>query len=139
MNSETGRQLLLKILLVASMVSTFIHFTDNYLYFEHYPQPDWITLPGVYRSWIIWTIFGIAGYMLYTRGNFGLSYVCLAFYSFCGITSLGHYLYGGMSEFSLKMHFFILTDGAAGFAILGFTIWSSLIVREQFRNPGASV
>lgn len=133
MDSEIKRQRLLKVLLLASLITTFIHFTDNYLNFEHYPQPAWITPAGVYRSWIIWTVSAIVGFGLYQRGQFGWSYLCLVFYSFCGISSLGHYLYGHMSEFSPKMHFFILADGIAGFAILGFTIWSSLILSGRFK------
>jgi len=139
MNSKIKRQLLLKILLIVSIVSTAIHFTDNYLYIEQYPQPNWITLSSVYRSWIIWTVIGITGYWLYENQRLGLAYVCLVLYSFCGLSSLGHYLYGAMSAFSPKMHFFIVTDGLAGFAILGFALWSSLILREQFRDPGISV
>lgn len=43
MNPELKRQIVLKILLIACIISTAIHFTDNYLYIEKYPQPDWIT------------------------------------------------------------------------------------------------
>ena len=93
MNLENDRQQLLKILLLISVVITAVHFTDNFIYFEHYPQPDWITRPGVYRSWIIWTVFGIAGYWLYKNQRFWLSYLCLAIYSTCGLSSLGHYLF----------------------------------------------
>ncbi|WP_206602933.1 DUF6010 family protein [Leptolyngbya ohadii] len=138
-NSTSKRQLLLKILLTACVVSTAIHFIDNYLYIEQYPQPDWITPSSVYVSWIGWTMVGIVGYWLYKNQRFWLAYLCLVFYSFCGLDSLGHYLYGGMSEFSPKMHFFILTDGVVGFALLGFTLWSSLILREQFKEPGTGI
>lgn len=139
MNPEVKRQLLLKIFLVVCIVSTAIHFTDNYLYIEQYPEPDWITPPSVYISWLIWTAIGIAGYWLYKSQKFWFAYLCLVLYSFCGLDSLGHYLYGAMSDFSPKMHFFITTDGLAGSAILGFTLWSSLILREQFRENGTSV
>ena len=139
MNHEIKRQSLLKILLIVCIVSTAIHFTDNYLYFEQYPQPDWITPASVYRSWIIWTVAGIVGYWLYKNQQFWSSHVCLVFYSFSGLSSLGHYGHGAMSDFSLKMHFFILADGLAGLSILGFTLWSSLILREQFKDSGTSV
>ena len=139
MNSEIKRQNLLKILLIASIVSTAIHFTDNYLYIEHYPQPDWITPASIVRSWIIWTVIGIAGYWLYKNQRFWLSYPCLAYYSFCGLSSLAHYLFGSMAEFSAKMHLFIATDALTGLAILVFTLWSGLILREQFRNTGTTV
>jgi hypothetical protein len=139
MNLEVKHQLLLKILLIACIVSTGIHFTDNYLYFEKYPHPDWITPPSVYISWVVWTVVGVAGYWLYKSGRFWFAYLCLTIYSFAGLDSLGHYFYGTMSEFSMKMHFFILTDGLTGLAILGFTIWSGLILREQFRESNTSV
>lgn len=138
MNTEIKRQYLLKILLIVSIVSTAIHFTDNYLYIDQYPQPDWITASSVYRSWIIWTVIAIAGYWFYKNRRFWLSYICLAIYSSCGLSSLAHYLFGPMSEFSPKMHFFIATDALAGLAILVFTLWSSLILREQLRDSRSS-
>ena len=134
MNSEINRNYLLKIFLITSIISTFIHNVDNYLRFELYPQPNWITPDGVIRSWIIWTIFGLAGYWLYKNQLFLLSYICLIIYSSCGLSSLAHYLYGGMHEFSPIMHFFILTDGLLGLAVLGFVIWSSLFLQKQSRN-----
>lgn len=130
MNCELKHQRLLTIILIACIVSTGIHFTDNYLYFENYPQPDWITPSSVYTSWIIWTIIGIAGYGLYTARRFWLAYLCLVIYSLSGLASLGHYFYGTLSEFSLKMHFFIVTDGLTGLGLVAFTIWSSLIIGE---------
>jgi hypothetical protein len=132
MSPEAKRQFLLRSLLIACIVSTAIHFTDNYIYIDEYPQPDWVNPSAIYISWIIWSVIGIVGYWLYRTQRFWLAYGCLVAYSFCGLDSLGHYLYGTMSDFSAKMHFFILTDGFTGLAILGFTLWSSLILREQF-------
>jgi hypothetical protein len=134
MNVEIKHQLLLKILLIACIVSTAIHFTDNYFYIEQYPQPDWITPPSIYIAWIIWTVIGIVGYWLYKSRRFWFAYLCLVIYSFCGLDSLGHYFYGSMSEFSIKMHLFIVMDGLVGLAILGFTLWSGLILKEQFKE-----
>ncbi|MEM1281020.1 MAG: hypothetical protein AAF921_14320 [Cyanobacteria bacterium P01_D01_bin.44] len=134
MHSAAKRQLILKSILVACIVSTAIHFTDNYLYIEQYPQPDWITLPSIYISWCVWTAVGVIGYWLYKNQKFWFAYPCLVFYSFCGIDSLGHYLYGALSEFSPKMHLLIVTDGLTGLAVLGFTLWSGLLLREQFRD-----
>jgi hypothetical protein len=139
MNSEIKRNYLLKILLVASVISTFVHNVDNYLHFDLYPQPSWITQGGVIRSWIIWTIFGFAGYWLYKNQRFWLSYICLIIYSACGLSSLAHYLYGRLDEFSSMMHFFILTDGLTGLAVLGFTIWSGLFLQARSGNSHVRV
>ena len=134
MNFASKPQFLLRILLIACIISTAIHFTDNYLCIEQYPQPDWITPFSVYISWIIWTVVGLTGYWLHQSERFWLAYLCLAIYSFCGLDSLGHYLYGSMSEFTMKMHVFIITDGLTGLAMLGFTLWSGLFLRQQFRE-----
>jgi len=134
MDAKIKRQFLLKILITITIVITAFHFTDNYINFDRYPQPDWITPSSVYRSWVIWTLSGIAGYWLYKKQLFWLSYICLVFYAFCGLSSLGHYNHGALSEFSLKMHLFIMADGLAGLSILGFTLWSCLILREQFND-----
>jgi len=133
-NFASKPQFLLRILLIACIISTAIHFTDNYFYIEQYPQPDWITPSSVYISWIIWTVVGLTGYWLHQSERFWLAYLCLAIYSFCGLDSLGHYLYGSMSEFTMKMHVFIITDGLTGLAMLGFTLWSGLFLRQQFRE-----
>ncbi|MCE7860466.1 MAG: hypothetical protein DPW18_13720 [Chloroflexi bacterium] len=126
---------ILKLFLTASIISTAIHFTDNYLYFEQYPQPEWITPFGIIRSWLIWTAFGLAGYWLYTTQRFWLAYTCLLIYSTCGLSSLAHYLYGSLHDFSPKMHLLILADGLAGSLILGFTVWSGLIAHKPRRSP----
>jgi len=132
MDPKTNHRFLLKTLLILSIIITAFHFTDNYINFDMYPQPDWITPSSVYISWIIWTLAGIAGYWLYKNQRLWSSYVFLIFYSLCGLVSLGHYSHGAMSDFSLKMHLFIMADGLAGLSILGFVLWSGLILREQF-------
>ncbi|MBH8555671.1 hypothetical protein I8751_25665 [Nostocaceae cyanobacterium CENA357] len=135
MNLEVKGQKLLKILLIASIISTGIHFTDNYLFIERYPQPNWITAPSIYQSWLILTGVGIAAYWLYKYRKFWLSYGCLLVYSLTGLASPGHYIYGSLSQFSAKMHLLIWTDGLTGLAILGFIIWSALILKQWRQEP----
>jgi len=139
MNTEIKHNSVLRLLIVASVISTLIHNIDNYIRFEQYPQPDWITPAGIFRSWTIWTIFGIAGFLLYKNQRFWLSYICLMIYAACGLSSLGHYLYGSMHDFSFFMHIFILADGIAGFAIVGFILWSALFLQKRLRNSSARI
>ncbi|OUL20567.1 hypothetical protein BV378_29600 [Nostoc sp. RF31YmG] len=135
MNLEVKYQRLLKILVIASIISTAIHFTDNYLFIEQYPQPVWITASSISQSWLILTAIGITGYWLYKYRSFWLAYGCLSVYSFTGIASPGHYFYGTLSHFSAKMHLFIWTDGLTSLAILGFIFWSALILKQWRREP----
>jgi len=130
MNLKASSQSFLKLILLASIISTAIHFTDNYRFIEQYPQPVWITAPSIYQSWIILTVTGIIGYWLYKFRKFWSAYLCLSIYALTGLASLGHYLYGSLSQFSLKMHLFIWMDAITGLAVLGFVVWSLLFLKE---------
>lgn len=127
---QENRQPLLLLLIIVSILSMLIHYTDNFLFFSQYPQPDWITLSSIYVAWVVLTAIGVAGYSLYRNQHFWLSYLCLFLYSLTGLSSLGHYLYGSLSSFSAKMHLLIWADAFTGLGILGFTLWSGLLLRE---------
>lgn len=117
--------------LLAGVVLTTVHYTDNYLYFDEYPQPESLRRWQVYAAWLVLTSVGIAGYRLYERGRTSAAYVCLVVYSYTGLSSLGHYLYGALDEFSLKQHAFILVDGVTGAAVLAFVAWSASTLRRR--------
>ncbi|MDQ3958176.1 MAG: hypothetical protein M3273_07635 [Actinomycetota bacterium] len=104
--------------LVASVVSTAIHYTDNYLFIEEYPQPEWIEKSTIYSVWLMLTAVGAIGYWMYRTGWRVAAGACLLVYSYTGLSSLGHYFFGSFSDFTAKMHFFIWTDGLTGAAVL---------------------
>lgn len=130
MELQRTRQQLLLLLLLVSIVSTFVHYTDNFFFFNQYPQPEWITLSSIYVAWFVLTAIGITGYRLYSYQRFQLAYPCLFLYSLTGLSSLGHYFYGNLSEFSARMNLLIWTDGLTGLTVLLFTLWSGLVLKE---------
>jgi hypothetical protein len=120
----------LLIVLIFSIVVTSFHYTDNAIFIDKYPEPEWFTMSGVYVTWIVLTLLGIAGYWLYQQEKFWAAYLCLGVYSFTGLSSPAHYFYGPMSEFSFKMHTLIGFDVLAGTLVLGFVLWSGLLLKE---------
>jgi hypothetical protein len=130
MNSKKTSQTLLLSLLIVNAISTILHYTDNFVFYEKYPQPTWITPDGIYLAWIVLTILGIFGYVFYARDAFWTAYLCLGIYSITGISSPAHYFYPAHHVFSQKMHFLIWTDAIAGISLLFFILWSALIARE---------
>lgn len=112
--------------LLAGVVLTTVHYTDNYLDFDSYPQPGSLRPWQVWAAWLLLTAVGVAGYRLYKRGQVLPAYVCLVVYSYTGLSSLGHYLYGALGEFSAKQHAFILVDGLAGASVIAFVVWSAV-------------
>ena len=85
-----------------SVVLSVFHYTDNYVSIETYPQPDWVTGAVVIISWIVFTAFGVAGYLLHRRGNLPWAHVCLVIYSYTGLSSIGHFLSGSPDEFTTR-------------------------------------
>lgn len=124
MDRITSRgQLWLLILLLANVVATVLHFTDNFIFIDDYPQPDWINVYHVVLYWLIMTLLGIVSYFLYKRGFYSSSYLCSYAYSAMTLVSLGHYLYAPIWELSLKMNAFLLFEIFTAITLAGFTLW----------------
>jgi hypothetical protein len=121
-------------IIITNIITTSIHYTDNAICISQYPEPEWFTVSGVYLTWVVLTLIGLAGYWLYTQEKLWLAYFCLIIYSITGLSSPTHYFYGVMSDFSLKMHLFIWLDAIAGAILLFFVLRSAISDRLRTIN-----
>lgn len=119
------------LVVLASVVLTAFHFTDNFIAIDTYPQPGWVSRAAVAISWPLFTLVGMAGYLLYLRGQYQLAHGFLLAYSYAGISSLGHFLSGSPGEFTTRGLISIFVDGVAGSAVLGVALWSILARRGE--------
>jgi len=128
----------LRVILVATVLSSIVHYTDNYIRFDEYPQdePKLISQPLVAIGWASFTVLAVAGYVLYRRGQWRRAALCLAIYSLSGLISPLHYLSGAWSEFDALQHTFILADAACGAAVLAFAAWA-VRAKKAPGHPGA--
>ncbi len=137
MNGVVGNERALKLLNVvflAALLSSIVHYTDNYLAFDRFPQSDSgprITKDMVWIAWIVFTTAGVAGYVLYRRGRILLASGLLAFYSISGLIGIGHYTAGGTSALEWWRHAHIGFDFAAGLAMFAFAVWSARTFRRR--------
>ncbi|MGL4618029.1 hypothetical protein [Chroococcidiopsis sp.] len=138
MNNQKNRSLLIALLII-NAISTILHYTDNFLYYDKYPQPTWITPDSIYLAWIVLTIFGVVGYVLYVKGIFWAAYVCLGVYSITGLSSPGHYFYAAQNIFTGKMHLLIWTDAIAGISLLIFILRSALVLKEWHKEREVNI
>ena len=129
MSARNNSQILL-LSIVFNIISTTLHYTDNAIFVNQYPEPEWFTTAGVFATLIFMTPFGLLGYWLYTRGLFWLSYLCLSFYSITSISSPAHYLYPMATSMSVKMHLLIWFDAIAGLSLISFILWSALLLKQ---------
>jgi hypothetical protein len=124
---------LLNIVFFTAVASSLVHYTDNYLAFDRFPNdgvgPS-IEAHTVWIAWIVFTVFGVAGYLVYRRGEIRLGSALLAVYSISGLIGIGHYTASGMSELAWWRHVHIWTDILCGIAVLTFAIWSVRQTRE---------
>jgi hypothetical protein len=120
-----------RLVVIASVLVTAFHFTDNFVSIETYPQPDWVTEALVAVSWPVYTAIGIGAAALYGRGRTELGSWLLLAYSYTGISSLGHFLSGGPDEFTTRGLVSVLADGAIGLTVLAVALWALLAERRQ--------
>ena len=111
-----ARRTVLGVVLTSVLVTT-LHYTDNYINLTEYPGPDWIAKEVVALAWVLFTLVGIAAYLLYRAGRAAESGLFLLAYSVTGLSSLGHYAHGAPEDFTAKMHVGIWADGLVGLAV----------------------
>jgi hypothetical protein len=114
---------LFAVALAASVVSTAIHYTDNYIAFADYPGSGSISRATIPITWVVLTLAGVAGYVLYRRNRGLAAHLLLAVYSITGLATPLHYLYGSPGELPFWRNVSILADGVTGAAVLAFALW----------------
>jgi hypothetical protein len=125
-----NRTKILLSIMVFNLISTWLHYTDNAIYVDRYPEPAWFTTIGVLITIAIMTLISLLGYWLYRQSRFRLSYMVLGIYSITSISSPGHYLFPGVMAMTAKMHALIWLDALAGSLLIGFILWSRTIAQE---------
>lgn len=105
----------LKWLLLANVAASVLHYADNLLFFEQYPEypePTWINRSIVDAFWFFMTPLAWFGYRLVRNGSLRRGQLLLLGYAFCNLLSLGHYRYAPMHEIAHRIHAFILLEAA---------------------------
>ena len=118
----------IKVLIVAGMAASVLHFADNALGIERYPEPGWITPLGVVASWCVVTAVALVA--LARRNADGLFLATTTIYTFVLLSGLLHYAFGAPMHMTLRSHITILAEGLTGFALAGALLGGSLSGRR---------
>ncbi len=105
-----------------------MHYSDNVLNFEDYPQPSSGPAPSatvIALAWFAFTAAGVAGLVLFRRGRVAAAAAGLALYSASGLIGLGHYAVAGASAMPWWRHAHVVADIACGVAVLAFAVWAA--------------
>lgn len=109
--------------LAANLATSILHYVDNVIDFEHYPEPTWLAPHLVDLAWFAMTPFGIAGYFLARQRRWAPAFACLYLYSAMNLLVLGHYLIAPPWEISFKINLFIIAEAATALVLGAFTAW----------------
>lgn len=100
----------LRWLLLATVFSSVLHYADNLVYFDQYPEPPWINRLLIDAFWLLMTPLAWIGYRLLRRGSQHAGTAVLLAYCACNALTLGHYLYAPWHHIAARIHGFILLE-----------------------------
>ena len=121
----------LRILLIAAVVESFVHYADNTIRYDDYTSDD-PSLPGrlitqwlIPVSWVLFTVAAVVGYRRFRDGRRPESAAWLGAYSVSGLISLLHYVDISMSDLSAFQNTFVFLDVVLGALVLAFAGWTA--------------
>lgn len=130
-------------LLGVAFVISVVHYTDNYVNYDDYPQPGPDDLPApsatvVGLAWFVFTALGLLGLWWWLRGRVTAAAVALTGYSVSGLVGFAHYAVPGATEMVWWRQTHIVADIVCGIAIFGFAIWAARTAPRHRTTGGAS-
>jgi hypothetical protein len=134
MRDERQRLTVLKAILAASILSTAIHYTHNFIAVSSYPGPGGsfytVVRVAIVIAWPLLTAIGLTGYKRYRERRYQEARVCLVVYSLTGLATMGHFAYGN-PHIPAFFYATLFTDLLCGLAVLAFVVWSASVVEPR--------
>lgn len=120
----------LLVLLAIAVAVSVVHYVDNVVNYEDYPQPGPGDLPAssaptIAVAWFAFTAFGALAVWFWLRRRVTAGAVALTAYSVSGLIGLGHYTVPGATSMVWWRQAHVVADIACGVAIFGFALWAA--------------
>ncbi len=129
---------ILSVIFALAVVVSIVHYTDNYVNYQDYPQSETAPNPSaalILAAWFAFTAAGLTGYLLFRRRPSDLALVLLAAYSGSGLVGIGHYLVPGATAMPWWRQAHVCLDIACGIAIFSFAMWTLRARRRSDASP----
>lgn len=110
----------LRWMLWATVAGSIVHYADNLMFFEQYPEPPWIDRGMIDGFWFVMTPLAWLGYRLVRRGSRHAGTLTLMGYAACNLLTLGHYRYAPICSVAPRINAFILIEAALACALAMF-------------------
>ena len=118
----------LQVLLVAAVLESLVHYTDNTLRYDDYTAADPSLLGGLVKRWVIpvsWVLFtaaAVVGYRRFRQGRDAEAAAWLGAYSVSGLISVLHFTDISVSDLSAFQNTFVFADVLLGTLVLAFAV-----------------
>jgi hypothetical protein len=123
--------LVLNLVLGSAVVVSVVHYVDNTVRFDDYsPDSGLVTRPMIPLAWVVFTAFGVWGYVQYRRGRDARAALGLAVYAGSGLVGPVHYTAVSPSDFDAFQNVFVVLDTLLGIGVLAFACWLALGRRD---------
>ena len=134
MDRARATRLLVALLGFAFVVSV-VHYVDNYVNYDDYPQGGVGPVPPpsaavVGLSWFVFTASGAMGLWLWLRSRVTAAAVFLTGYSVSGLIGFAHYAVPGATSMVWWRQLHVVTDICCGLAVFGFALWAARHARK---------
>jgi hypothetical protein len=122
-------------LLGFAFVVSVVHYVDNYVNYDDYPQGGIGPVPApsaalVGLGWFVFTASGAAGLALWLRGRVTAASVLLTGYSVSGLVGFAHYAVPGATSMVWWRQLHVVTDIGCGIAVFAFALRAARHARE---------
>jgi hypothetical protein len=124
-----------KLLILAGMLASALHFADNTFAIARYPEPSWITPFGVAASWFI--VMPLALMALTRKSADGVFFATAGIYALWLLSGLLHYAFGPPMQMAVRSHLTVLAEALAGAALASALLLSARPSRETAARYGA--
>jgi hypothetical protein len=116
-----------KFLVAAGLLASLLHFADNTFAIDQYPEPSWITPPGVAVSWFVVSVLAVVALSRKRADK--------AFFRFAGVYAvvllggLLHYAFSPPMHMPVRSNITVLTESLIGI-VLASAIWTGGRTRQ---------
>ena len=108
----------LLLLLLLNLLASVLHYVHNVIYFQHYPETDWLSAHIVDYVWFLMTFIGLAGVIALINIRLSIAKACFNLYALLNMLSLLHYAVDSDNVMTVAMHSFIWLEALCAAALL---------------------
>lgn len=103
-----------------TFISSILHYVHNIIYFEYYPEPEWLDPHMVDAFWFFMTPFALLGLILHYMGRLRLAGLSFSLYALMNLLTLLHYGCEIKIPISLTIHVFIWFEAICAIVLAVF-------------------